>query len=225
MQGSRIHTTNSYDHFLQKEALYQMKLRATILLFAAFCFLATSPAWAAASICDSIPGNVIVNCGFETGNFTGWTQGGNTTFMGVTFISTYVNSGTYGAQLGPIGSDGTLSQSFLGNTLTFSFRQDPAYWGLDDVFFVDLGSCSSYAYCNIWSAGFWLYNDGGTPNDFTVFFNGVNDGPFLVNAGAFGYTEYTATLFGYTTPEPGTMILFGTGILGLAGVIRRKLSL
>ena len=68
-----------------------------------------------------------------------------------------------------MGSDGTLSQSFLGNTVTFTFRQDPAYWGLDDVFFVDLGPCSFYAYCNTYSAGFWLYNDGGTPNDFTVF--------------------------------------------------------
>jgi hypothetical protein len=28
-----------------------------------------------------------------------------------------------------------------------------------------------------------------------------------------------------TTPEPGSMILFGTGVLGVAGVIRRKLSL
>ena len=33
--------------------------------------------------------------------------------------------------------------------------------------------------------------------------------------------EYGST----TTPEPGTMIMFGTGVIGLAGVIRRKLSL
>ena len=28
-----------------------------------------------------------------------------------------------------------------------------------------------------------------------------------------------------TTPEPGTLILFGSGILGLAGVLRRKINL
>ena len=28
---------------------------------------------------------------------------------------------------------------------------------------------------------------------------------------------------GGTTPEPGSIMLFGTGILGLAGVLRRKL--
>ena len=203
-----------------------MKLRKATLLMSvtALCFLVTSPAWAAASICDSIAGNVIVNCGFETGDFTGWTLTGNTGFTGVTSGSPYVNSGTYGAYLGPVGSDGFLSQSFLGNTLTFVFRQDPAYWGLDDVFFVDLGPCNLYAYCNIYSAGFWLYNDGGTPNDFTVYFNGVDHGPDLVNFGGFPYTEYVATLDGYSTPEPGTMLLFGSGILGLAGVIRRKLG-
>ena len=90
-----------------------MKLRKATLLMSvtALCFLVTSPAWAAASICDSIAGNVIVNCGFETGDFTGWTLTGNTGFTGVTSGSPYVNSGTYGAYLGPVGSDGFLSQS------------------------------------------------------------------------------------------------------------------
>ena len=199
-----------------------MKLRATTLFLATVCLAVTSPAWGAASICDSMPGNVIVNCGFETGDFTGWTQGGNTTFMGVTPLAPYVNSGSFGAQLGPIGSDGTLSQSFLGNTLTFSFRQDPAFWGLDDVSAIDLASCGGY--CNLWLVGFYLYNDGGTPNDFSVFWNGVNIGPpGLVNAPGFAYTKFSTVVQGYSTPEPGTMLLFGSGILGLAGVIRRKL--
>ena len=28
-----------------------------------------------------------------------------------------------------------------------------------------------------------------------------------------------------TTPEPGTLIMFGSGVLGLAGLLRRKISL
>jgi hypothetical protein len=199
-----------------------MKLRATVLLFAAFCFLVTMPAWAAPSICNAVPGNVIINCGFEYGSFAGWTQGGN---LGATFVANfdYVNSGNYGAALGPVGSDGTLSQSFEGNTVTFVFRQDPAYFGLDDVVWVDVGSCGPS--CNIWQASFYLSNDGGTPNDFTVLWNGVDHGPFLVNADAFPYVQYSATLEGYSTPEPGSLILMGSGLLGLAGVIRRKLSI
>jgi hypothetical protein len=40
---------------------------------------------AAPSICDAIPGNLIVNCGFEARTGLGWTQSGNTSF---TFIAT-----------------------------------------------------------------------------------------------------------------------------------------
>jgi len=34
----------------------------------------------------------------------------------------------------------------------------------------------------------------------------------------------TFTLSGTSTPEPGSIMLFGTGMLGLAGVLRRKLT-
>ena len=202
-----------------------MKLRATILLFASFCFLVTSPVWAQ-SVCDGVAGNLVTNCGFETGDFTAWTTGGNFEFSGVTNNPTYVFSGNFGAQLGPVGSDGTLSQN------------------------VGAPGVTSY------NVSFWLYNDGGTPNDFTVFWNGVDVGPDLVDASGFAYSLVSGVLPGNagagansllfsfrqdpaywglddvvitpgtsTTPEPGSLILFGSGILGLAGVIRRKLSL
>jgi hypothetical protein len=51
---------------------------------------------------------LVVNGGFETGDFSFWTQGGNT---GATFVeSTDPHSGKYDAWLGPVGSHGTLSQ-------------------------------------------------------------------------------------------------------------------
>jgi hypothetical protein len=44
-----------------------MKLRATLLVFAVTCFLVTAPAWGQ-GICYNVPGNLVQNCGFETGN-------------------------------------------------------------------------------------------------------------------------------------------------------------
>ena len=199
-----------------------MKLRASVLLLAVACLLATAPAWASSSVCDAVAGNLVTNCGFETGDFTGWTQGGNTGFTSVTSNPHYVFSGNFGAQLGPVGSDGTLTQNVGAPGVT------------------------------LYNASFWLLNDGGTPNDFTVFWNGVDVGPDLVDAGSFSYTLFSAVLPGNAgvgsntlefvfrqdpaywglddvvvtsaIPEPGSLILMGSGILGLAGVIRRKLA-
>ncbi|HVP55787.1 MAG TPA: PEP-CTERM sorting domain-containing protein [Candidatus Eisenbacteria bacterium] len=199
-----------------------MRKRITFIAVTLTVLLVMSaPTWAQ-SICDGVAGNLVVNCGFEAGDFTGWTQSGNTGFTGVTSIAPYVNSGTYGAYLGPVGSDGYLSQTIWGNTWTFAFRQDPAYWGLDDIVVTFAGSCG--AGCALFDASFYLYNDGGTPNDFTVYLNGVDVGPDLVDVGNFPYIQYVGSGFQGSTPEPSSLILMGSGLLGLAGVARRKLG-
>ncbi|HEX7518529.1 MAG TPA: hypothetical protein VF345_14715, partial [Chthoniobacterales bacterium] len=53
---------------------------------------------------------VVVNPGFETGTFAGWTQSGDTGFTSVQ--TTNVHSGTYSAQLGPL-AEGFLTQTFV----------------------------------------------------------------------------------------------------------------
>jgi hypothetical protein len=77
------------------------------------------PTMSFADICSSIPGNLLVNCGFETGTFSGWTQSGNTAFTSVEtagFQAYLPHSGTFFAALGPIGSDGFLSQTVTDTT-------------------------------------------------------------------------------------------------------------
>ena len=50
---------------------------STILIIGGL-LASAAPVAAVASECDALSGNLLTNCGFETGDFTGWSQGGNT---------------------------------------------------------------------------------------------------------------------------------------------------
>jgi hypothetical protein len=165
---------------------------------------------------------LVQNGGFETGSFSSWTQSGSTADTSVTSSSSYVHSGTYGAELGPVGSLGYLSQtlatvpgqSYLlsfwvenfastndefsvawnGSTLydqtnlpafgwanyvfavtatntsmvlQFGFRNDPTYFGLDDISVTPL--CAGLTFDTL-AAGAVPAGYGGLNwNNFTVY--------------------------------------------------------
>src|SRR6185312_1414434 len=112
-----------------------------LVLLGAFAVM-SSPAWAN-DICQ-VPGNLLQNCGFESGDFTGWTQSGNTdsTFVFNSFDGFSPNSGSYLATLGPAGADGYLSQAI---TTT------PG---------------------DVYTISWYLASDAQTPNDFNVTWDG-----------------------------------------------------
>src|ERR1700730_10015968 len=83
-----------------------MKAKPHIL----FLSLLAIPLFGIALCASAIPiDNIVTNGGFETGDFTGWTQSGNTGFTGVDTDSAH--SGNFGAFSGPTGSEGFLSQT------------------------------------------------------------------------------------------------------------------
>jgi hypothetical protein len=87
-----------------------------ILLFIAVLASAALPTHAS---------NLVANPGFETGDFTGWTQFGDTSFTDVQTVD--VHSGTYAAEFGPTTSDGGIDQTiatFPGTVLNVSFWLD-----------------------------------------------------------------------------------------------------
>jgi hypothetical protein len=54
------------------------KMKTTLwTIFAGVCLVVSVPQSRASSICDSIAVNSVTNCGFETGDFTGWQLMGN----------------------------------------------------------------------------------------------------------------------------------------------------
>ena len=88
--------------------------------------LGSGSAIAIPSICDSIAGNLVANCGFETGTFSSWTQSGNTDFTGT---NGNVHSGNFGAEFGPQLTLGFITQNL---STTVGGTYDLAFWLQND---------------------------------------------------------------------------------------------
>lgn len=136
------------------------------------------------SICDGAAGNLVTNCGFETGDFTGWTFSGNDVpfelgnLYGVEgqdpVDSIYPNSGSYQAYFADVVDNATTLSQTLATVpggeyaVSLYLTQDTAFTGI---------------MCN------------GVPcaNEFDVTLDGniVDD---LTDVPVQGHTEYTATL-------------------------------
>ena len=70
--------------------------------------------------CTVVANNLVTNCGFETSDFTGWTQGGD---LSASSVSTCPHSGSFCAFMGPVFYNGTLTQAIntTASSCTLSF--------------------------------------------------------------------------------------------------------
>jgi hypothetical protein len=175
-------------------------------------------------------GNLVTNGGFETGDFTGWTLTGDTTLTGVCSVNTCPGGfapqeGNFAAYFGPVGDTATISQQLAttpGQQYTLSFWLANPVGGTPNYFSVVFGT-AQFTLQNFGVAFGWqqfLLTDTASSSSTTLSFTFRNDPAYwfldnvVVNAGGQG-----------TTPEPGTLVLFGSGLLGIAGVARRKFRL
>ncbi len=163
---------------------------------------------------------LIVNGGFETGDFTGYVVDAGATGVdssdGPGGYSAH--GGNYYAYLGSVYDLGSISQSFTdvaGTSYTFSY---------------------------------YLAGNGTTPSEFAAQFDGTTLTD-MVNPGVMPYMQYSFSVIGTghdtitflerddpdylalddvsfststnLTPEPSSIALLGTGLLGTVGLVRR----
>lgn len=62
-----------------------------------------------AAVCDHVPGNLVANCGFETGDFTSWTRSGDQSWTSIDPGSGH--SGMFGLVSGPTADLGFIAQN------------------------------------------------------------------------------------------------------------------
>ena len=121
--------------------------------------------------------NLLINGGFETGDFTGWTLAGDQSWTSVSTAGNFAvapQSGTYFAAFAGVSqAGGGNGDAILSQTLTTASGQS-------------------------YNVHFWMASDGGTPNDFWVKWNGTTL-LSLVNMNAQPWTSYNYTITGTGT--------------------------
>jgi hypothetical protein len=173
-------------------------------------------------------GNLVTNGSFETGDFTGWTVSGDTTFNGVCDVSTCPGGfapedGNFAAFFGPVGDTATIGQEIAttpGSQYTLSFYLADPSGGTPNYFSVQFGT-AQFTLSNFGVAFGWQQfqlTETATGTETPLSFTFRNDPAywFLDNV------VVTQGGQGGTTPEPGTLVLFGSGLLGVVGIARRK---
>jgi hypothetical protein len=168
--------------------------------------------------------NLVTNGSFETGDFTGWTTGGNfdlntSVVTGAFYAYSGAEDGADYVALGPVGSDATLSQTFpdtSGETLAISF---------------------------------WLNAVGDDPSDFSATFDGTTLFSALDPSTGDVWEQFTFDVTGTgsdtlqfafrddpgwialdnvsvaAVPEPAAWALMLTGFAGLGLALRRRTKL
>jgi len=173
----------------------------------------------AVGISGPVHANLVANGSFETGDFTGWTLTGNTGFTGVECPGVGFagpGDGACDAFLGPVGSNGTLSQiltTIPGRFYTIRFDFQP-----------DGGQTSFFS--AVWDAQPALFSVTNPPAS-----------PYQVlSFTALATTPTTSLSFNFRddpgflkldsvsvqVPEPGTVALLGIGMAVLLSWRRRK---
>ena len=143
------------------------------------------------------PGDTLTSVDWAVGTCTFCSDIGNGTASGASLSSSFMFTNTYGYDIWDVGVTGL--------NLHVSGGPPDAYWLTLQNAVVPSGD-----------PVYW--NENGGPS--TAWTECIHDGQGCIPSESFNIVGTPDT---GTTPEPSSIILFGSGILGLAGILRRRM--
>jgi hypothetical protein len=163
--------------------------------------------------------NLVSNPGFETGDFTGWTQAG---FSGLDGVGIPQHSGDYAGQFGAVSGTSSISQFVAtSNGVSYSLSfwlYNPsdhgnytffgAYWGGNEL--MSLTTPGGFEWTQ------YAFNVQATDASTLLEFR------FQHILSYWALDDVSVTTSESTVPEPATMTLLATGLAGLAAARKRR---